>query len=85
MNTKSDSIVRLARLIIAIAAADIGNGAPDGHVYAAMMGTETLDSYMRLVHAAEEIGTLTRAPGRPLLVLTAKGKDLLERFKAALA
>jgi predicted transcriptional regulator len=60
------------------------HGVPSGHMYAAMMGGAGLNlgEYQTLVQIARE-GGLIKVAGSHLVTLTDKGRQLVEKIRAA--
>lgn len=61
---------------------DIPEGAPSGHLYAALMGQMSLDDYQMIIGVCKG-GNLMTESGH-VLQLTDKGKDLVKQIKATI-
>lgn len=57
-------------------------GAPEGPMYAAMMGLVELEDFQQLVEIAVSVGLVKRA-GSHLLTITEKGREMVAKIAAA--
>ena len=75
--------LNIACLILASVCESSSMGAPEGHLYAALMGQMNLDTFNMLVAFIVRQGWVTKSGN--VLRPTAKGRDLGEKVNAALA
>jgi hypothetical protein len=79
--TRNEANAYLAAILETIA--ELPNGAPSGHLYAALMGRLELTDYQALVGIAKDAG-LVQERGH-LLTMTPKGREMVAKITAVRA
>lgn len=79
MMSRKEANAYLAAILEALDAAG-DNGAPEGHMYAAMMGRIDLTDFQGLMSIAEEVSLITRKSH--LATITTKGRDMVAKIRA---
>lgn len=70
------------KTLVALILSSIENGAPSGHLYAALMGRYSLDTYNAALAILKDC-KLIESSGH-FLTLTPKGKELAEKVNRAI-
>lgn len=54
--------IEVMNTIVEIVQSTGNNGCPSGHIYAALMGTMSIDTYERMINLLVEAGKIKRGP-----------------------